>query len=289
MDPAFWNNTIWFILLGIITIMVLAITLLQANNRRQLLAFYLTISGMAFCFEMIVYSFFKAYQYFPMLVPHSPADDSIAGNLFSQFSVSSSAVFLAVFGLGYIWHVVIAAAYAFVEELFLALGIYKHNWYRTWMTVAGLLLLFWLTKKAYLIVNTSFGRIWRFLFLFFGLVTLHQHTIVWVFRLTGVRIFSETFLPDKERSLVVLSGTYMLLLGGIIMIMYFSKFKWGWKFLIIVLLYGGHYVAYRYHLIICKEGWFFITTTISIAAMYGYTFLLDKLYDPPLKKHADYG
>lgn len=278
MSSTFWSNTIWYILLGISTIIELVLIFLKVKNRKLALALYLTISGMTFCFEMTIYSYFKAYEYFPLLIPQSPPDDSIAGNLFSQFSVSATALLIAVFNLRYYWFIVFAAIYGVIEELFIGLGIYRHNWYQTWMTIIGLLLLFGLAKKVYRESSKHIGRFWRYLYIFFGLVTLHEHTIVWSQKLIGIRVFSENILPDKERSLVVLAAVNILLLGVIIMITYFSKIKWKWKISLIIILYAAYFVAARYHLIIYKEGWFFISTSICIWGMYFYTYILDRLY-----------
>lgn len=101
MNPTFWSNTIWYILLGISTIIELVLIFIKAKNRKLVLAQYFTISGMTFCFEMAIYLYFKAYAYFPMLIPQSPPDDSIAGNLFSQFSVAATALLIAVYNLKY--------------------------------------------------------------------------------------------------------------------------------------------------------------------------------------------
>lgn len=278
MGITFWTHTIWFILLGITTVIELIIIFAKVNNRKTTLAFYLTISGLTFCFEMIILSYLKAYTYFPMLIPSSPPDDSIAGNLFSQFSVTATALVLTVFNLKYYWYVIFAVMYGGIEELFLALGIYKQHWYQTWMTIVLLLILFWLTKHAYRICFTSLKGFLLYVYIFLGLVTLHQNVIIWVLRLIGVQVFSEGVLSDKQHSLVLLSSLYMLLLGVIIILIYFTRIRWGWKIAVIVLLYLAHFVAMTFDLIIYKAGWFWVSTSISIWSMYGFTYMLDRLY-----------
>lgn len=281
MNPTFWSHTIWYLLLGAATILEWIIIFRHTQDRKRTFAYYLTVSGMTFSFEMVVLSYFKAYQYMPMLIPNMPSDDSIAGNLFSQFSVSATALLLAVLRLKYYWYLVFAAAYGVIEELFLTLGIYRHHWYRTWMTVLALLLLFWCTVKAYEVWKKPIWRWLRYVFIYFGLVTLHEHTIVWALRIGGVRTFSETLLPDKEQSMVVLTGIHMLLLGTIAIAMYFSKMNWWGKLAVIAALYLAHYVAMKFGLIRCKEGWFWFSSSVSIWGMYFYTYLLDRLYAPP--------
>ncbi len=280
VDSTFWRHTVWYILLGITTIIELFFILRKVKNRKLIIAIYLTISGLTFFLEMIIYSYFKSYQYFPMLIPQSPSDDSIAGNLFSQFSVCATALLIAVYKLKYYWYLIFAAAYGAIEEIFLMLGIYKHNWYQTWMTIIGLLLVFWITKKIYLKATNRITPFWRYIFIFFGLTALHQHIIVWVQRLVGIRVLSESFLPDAEQSMVVLSAINNLLLGVPIMIIHFSHTKWRWRILVISVLYGAFYAAAKLDLVIYKEGWFLISSSVCIWSMYIFTYIFDKLYGP---------
>lgn len=278
MGNAFWSHTIWFILLGLTTLIELIVIFSKVTNRKPVFAVYLTISGMAFCFEMVVLSYLKAYTYYPMLLPHSPPDDSIAGNIFSQFSVTATALLIAVLKLKYYWYFIFALLYGAIEELFLAFGVYKQNWYQTWMTVVFLQILFWITKHVYRITITRLKGFLRYVFIFLGLLTLHQHIIVWIFRIIGIQRFSEKVLSDSDHSLVLLSSSYMLLLGVTIMVIYFTGIRWRWKVAVIIVLYFAHMLAMKVDLIIYKTGWFWFSTSISIWGMYLYTYILDKLY-----------
>lgn len=274
----FWTHTVWFILLGITTLIELVIIFTKVTNRKAVFAFYLTLCGLAFSFEMIILSVLKAYQYYPMIIPSSPPDDSIAGNLFSQASIPATALLIAVLNLRYYWYFIFAIAYVVIEELFLVLGVYEQNWYQSWMTLLLTMLFFWITKHAYRLCFRRLKGFMFYLFIFLGLVALHQNLTVWGLRLSGVQLFSDSLLADKQHSLVVLSSSYMLLLGVIIMLLFFVGIHWGRKLTVILLLYIGHGVAMMFDLIIYKEGWFWISTSISIWSMYLFTFLLDQFY-----------
>ena len=278
MSSTFWTNTIWYILLGITTIIEIIIMFYKAENRKSMFALYCTVSGMTFAFEIIIFTLLKSYNYYPMIIPESQYDDAFVGNLFSQFSVSATALLIAVLDLKFYWFFIFAGAYGIIEELFLYLGIYKHYWYQTWMTIVGLVLLFWIAKRMYKSSLTYIGRIWRYVYIFFGLITLHENTM-WSFRtLLGIHTFSENYFKDIGTSLGLLSGLYMLLLSIIIMIIYFLKLKNKWKAIVILALYIAHYIASKLNLMYYKEGWFFIFTTIAIFSMYLYVYVLDKLY-----------
>lgn len=281
MSATFWSHTIWYLLLGVATILELVFILIKANNRKLVLALYITICGITFIgFEMITLMCLKAYIYYPKIFSNQH-DDSVVGNLFSQTSVSASAIIVAVLHLRFRWYLIIATVYGLIEELFIRLGIYKHYWYRTWMTIVALLLLFWIAKTVYRIFLKHYRRAWRYLFIFFGLFTFHLHLITWASRAICVRKYNETLFSNPDCSIVIVAGTYNVLLSVIMMFLYFSNIKWMWKVAGICILYFAHYMAEKYQLLISKDGWFFILASIGIWGMYLNIYFLDWLYPKP--------
>lgn len=278
MSTSFWSNTIWFLLLGLTTVLELVIVFKKADNRKFALAAYLTVSGMVFSIEMAVYSFFKAYNYYPMIFPNSPPDDSIAGNVFSQLSIAATALLIVVLNLKNYWIVIFAVAYGAIEMLFLELGIYRQNWYRTWMTVVGFMPIFWIVKRMYRKSLAGISRLLYYLYVYLGLLGLYEHLVIWSQRLAGIRVQSETILPEKEQSLVVLSAGCFTVHAVTIMALYFSKLKWRWKLPVIAALYAADYLAAEYKLFFYKEGWFLVSVSFMIWSMYLFVFIVDRLY-----------
>lgn len=277
MSSTFWSNTIWYVLLGITTIIELILIFIKVKYPKLVLAMFITITGVVFAFEMSIAGF-HAYEYSPKIIPQSPYDDSVAGNYFSQYSVSATALLIAVYGLKNHWYVLFAAAYAIIEDLFVKLEIYKQYWYKTWMTVIGLLILFWIVKKIYESSSEHIGRIWLYIYIYFGLTSLHVNTM-WLARVLGIHSFgSAPFSANAMKYGVFISGGYMLIVGITIMAIYFSKIRWWWRAVVILLLYIIHYIAYKLGLMYYTKGWFLPFTTIAIFSMYLYTYILDKLY-----------
>jgi hypothetical protein len=85
-------------------------------------------------------------------------------------------------------------------------------------------------------------------------------------------------LPDALSSYALLALSNLFLLSIICTAIYFSKFKWQWKSIVILALYAALYIASKINLISIKEGWFLIFTTIDIFSMYLYIYILDKSY-----------
>ena len=278
MGTTFWTNTIWYILLGIMTILVLVIVFIKTSDRKYALSLYLTICGITFfAFELIILMCLKAYIYFPKIFTNQH-DDSVVGNLFSQTSVSASAVLIAVFNLKFHWQLIIALIYGVIEELFLLLGIYEQNWYRTWMTIISLLILFRIAKIVNATLSKHIGRIWRYIFIFFGLCTLHLHLVNWASKAVGLRSFNENLCPDIDCSIAIIAAIYHLLLAVSTMILYFTNINWKSKVVGIFILYIAHFFAEKYNVLMSADGWFFILTSISIWGMYLNIYILDRLY-----------
>jgi hypothetical protein len=277
MAATFWSNTIWFIILGVLTAIEMFFVLYKEKNRKQVIALFLIISGMTFCIEATICCFLKAYNYYPMIIPRSPINDNLAGNLFSQFSITSTALLIAVFKLKYYWIFALVGVYAIIEELFLKLGIYSHNWYRTWMTIPGFITLFWITKQMYKSRLLYNNRNWRYFFMLFGLYTLHMPTAWWIQILSGIIVLNTKILPDTMNSFALISLINLFILSIVCMVIYFSKLKLLWKSIVTMALYGVIYYAYKINIIYVKEGWFMIFSTIDIFGMYLYIFILDKL------------
>ncbi len=149
-------------------------------------------------FEQVVYLLTRGYDYYPKFLPTMPLYDNLLGKMCSQLSVSATALLIAVFNLKFRWILILAGTYGIIEELFLALGIYKHHWYHTWITPVSLVAYFWLAKKYYaLLLKGSIKPIVHFVNMFTGLFTLYiSSPEPWAFLLFGVQSYVAERFPD---------------------------------------------------------------------------------------------
>lgn len=240
----------------------------KAKDRKHVIALFLIILGMSFSAELTIFCFLRSYDYYPMIIPQSPIDDGIAGNIFSQFSISATALLIAVLNLKYYWFFIFAVAYGVIEELFLKFGIFSHHWYKTWMTIVGLVILFGVVKKMSKSISIYTGHIWRYILMLFGLFPLHMVIIWWVMLLSGIVRINLKIFPDAMISYNFISFLNLFVLSITCMIIYFSILK-GWlKSIVILFLYGVLYSTEKLNIIYIKEGWFLIVATIDIFGMY---------------------
>lgn len=274
----FWTNTIWYLLLGILTVLVLLFVLIKVKNRKFVFALYMTLAGMALIFETIVKIVFKSYMYYPKIIMNSQYDDSLAGNLFSQFSVGSTALIVAVFQLHYFWYTLLAGVYCLIEKIFLAMGIFSHNWYRTWMTFVSLIIFFGVAKKHYREIQEKTKSWIYYLSIFAGMFTLDVVTLIWGFILSGLQDYSRDYFSDPVTSRYILAVLNFTVVAIISMLIYFLKLKWQWKTIVFLALYGLNFIADKLQIFHIKDGWFLVCSTITIFGIYFSVRLMEYLY-----------
>ncbi len=275
----FWTNTVWYVLLGLITIFELIIIFRKAKNVRFTLAFYLTVTGITLAVEITLFFAFSAYDYYPKIITSSYYDDELTGNLFSQFSASATALLVPVLNLSSYWILIFAAGYGIIEEIFLALGIYSHNWYRTWMTLLGMSALFWLVKKMYYVSIKKSSRLLHYINIYFSLITLVVITICWGLLLSGRQSFSRALGANPVASPYLVSNLYTTPIFISLMIMYFRKWKTYAKATVIVLFYIITYILGYLHIIYFYNVWWYLLgTTLLIFGAYFSIVLMDHLY-----------
>ena len=280
MQSTFWTNTIWYVLLGIVTLVELVFTMIKAQKRKLTFAFFLSVLGITLHYELMILIFLKGYTYYPMIIKNAttPFDDVLSGNLFSQFAIATTVLLVTVMNLKYYWYIVFALAYGAIEELFISLGVYTQNWYCTWMTVLVLPFAFWISKKMYLAIIKGVKPITYYLYVYLGLFPLHIITIIWGLMLAGYLEYSRTLLSDpiSSRHFMAMLNFFMLLIP--MMLIYFSKMKWAWKVLIVLITYLIYYLGCKLNLILIRDQWFLAVSTVTILWMYLSILAMDKLY-----------
>ncbi|RTE11429.1 hypothetical protein [Paenibacillus whitsoniae] len=278
----FWSHTLWYLILGLATLTQVIYTLYHSKDRLRTFAFYLSLVGLPLYFETFILIFLDAYAYFPKIIQNpkiDPYNDVLAGNLFSQFGVASSALLLAVRRKPFYWNVIVSFIYAMVEVLFEFLGIYRHHWWKTWMTFIALFLFFVISKWMYAHLTRGVGSIYFYGYLILGMFPICTILFFWgVLDLFGYMRFTTTLFPDHPRIsryglyLTFTLVNYILVLWG-----YFQK-HWIWKIVTLVSVGTLIYLGYRGHLLLFWEGAFVPIGIIVIFWMYFSVWILDTLY-----------
>ncbi|MEH7116499.1 hypothetical protein V7128_03610 [Neobacillus vireti] len=142
-------NSLCYLGLGIISIILLVYICIKSDVRQALLTF-MGMVGLGYIIEAVIYNFLSSYQYYPHIIKHEPIYDSALGAIASNaLTLPVTATFLAAFRKNWLWAAFAIGLYAGIECLFLELHIYKHYWWKTYYTSIGLCFYFLLAKFLY--------------------------------------------------------------------------------------------------------------------------------------------
>jgi hypothetical protein len=131
------KNFIPFLILFIIHSVLLGYSFNKSKDKKQLFSLLMSNIGFAYLFEYIVLNVFNAYTYKPKTIRNTRLDDVFGAILSQAIFVPFTAVFLTARKIGWVGKILSGCYFSLVEILFLKLGIYKQNW---WKTVYTLLL-----------------------------------------------------------------------------------------------------------------------------------------------------
>lgn len=273
----FWTNTIWFILLFLTSIITNVIIIYKTNNLRFTIAFLFSIIGLSFVFEAFLVLGTNAYSYYPKIFSDSYLD-IIFGNYFSQISVSTTSLFLAVFNLSNIWYCIFGLIYFLIDLLFVKLGIYKHLWFKSIYTFVGFIVFAWLTKKWHMKAKKWNNRFINYISLYFSVASFSTFTIFLGQRLLGIQLLqSKIFFTDMNKNNTSSGFVYQFIVLNYLIILYKSKLNRPIKTMAFTCLFLAQYLAYHAGYIYIHKGLFFIVTSLDLFGCYCMIAVLNYL------------
>ncbi|MDQ0197820.1 hypothetical protein [Neobacillus ginsengisoli] len=125
------RNYIPFIVLLVIHSILLGFSFYKSKNRKSLFALLMSNIGFAYLLEYFVLNIFNAYIYKPKILKKNFLDNNFGAILSQAIFLPFTAVFLSVLNLGWKGKLLASIYFSGVEKLFLRLGVYKHNWWKT--------------------------------------------------------------------------------------------------------------------------------------------------------------
>jgi hypothetical protein len=277
MNPTFWTNTIWFILLFITSIITNILILHKTNNNKFTIAFLFSIIGLSFIFEAVLVLGLNAYSYYPKIFEDSYLD-IIFGNYFSQISVSSTSLLLIVYNLSYIWYCIFGLVYFLIDISFVKLGIYEHFWFKSIYTFFGFIIFSGLVKKWYSIAKNPTSRFIKYISLYLSVASFSTFTIFLGQRLLGIQLLhSNLFFTDMNKNNTSSGFVYQFITFNCLIPLCRSKWHWVAKTLALSCLFLAQYLAYRAGYIYIHKGLFFIVTSIDLIGCYCLIAIIDYL------------
>ncbi|WP_308639356.1 hypothetical protein [Paenibacillus silvisoli] len=166
----------------------------------------LSFSGMIYMFEFYIFVWQDSYSYSPELLDNTYYDNVLGAVFSNLLAVPVAAAFIAIYRLSWQWIVGLSLAFGGVEWLFLRLGIYQHDWWRTGYTIVTLLI-FFLFARQWLVWLSRRSRAFHF-------VTLSMFawsvvaTLVFTLAVSGIRIYHIGLFADPYHDDIFFSAIY---------------------------------------------------------------------------------
>lgn len=276
MKSLFWTHTIWYIALAVICVAMVTISLINSLERKKTMAFFFAVLGMTYFMEVFLLLIGNAYAYYPKIASDS-FHESLIGNFFSQYSVSASAVLLATLGLNIWWRIGFAIAYFLVDVLFVHLGIYSHNWYRSWYTLGGFFLYSWIVKKWHEKSFSHPSRMIYFITLFLGVFTIAGNAIGTTLNFLEIRRFSSGLFDQATKDHTATSFIYGIWICLILIVIYRLRLRPALKCLTLLMMLAIDYGLYRAGVITVKPGWYAAIALLIVFGRYFVVGMVDRL------------
>jgi hypothetical protein len=144
------RNSIYFFILTLVHLILLLVTL---SRKKQRVTWVLLLSnmGLAYFFEYVVLNYLQAYTYKPSVIKIRYLDNIFGAILSQGIYVPITAAFITVFNGNWKWKA--GFSLFLIEKLFLKLGLYQVNWWKSYFTPFLLMIYFFLSDGMYSVLQ----------------------------------------------------------------------------------------------------------------------------------------
>jgi hypothetical protein len=120
-----------FIFLILIHVCMFMYTLYKCKDRKRIVTLLLSNMGMAYLFEYVAFNILQSYTYKPNFLKIKALDNTIGALLSQAIFVPITALFITTFKLGWKAKLFFSLYFFVIEKVFIFLGIFTTNWWRT--------------------------------------------------------------------------------------------------------------------------------------------------------------
>jgi hypothetical protein len=259
------SKTLPFFILLIIHTALLIYTFCKSKNRKSLFILLLSNIGFAYVFEFFTLNLFRSYEYKPKLFKKKYLDN-ISGAFLSQgVFVPFTSIFLTSFGLGWKIKVMFGIYFAIVERIFIKLGIFKNNWWRTIYTVFLIPIYFIISEKWYKSLVKGNGNI-----LFISFLLMNWVTGLSVLNILGV-VHKVRFGLGKLyswREHFIISTLYWFAMSIFITCTIYKKLNWQGKIQTFLLMKAVDWVLIKKGIVKAHLNSLFFINALQILMIY---------------------
>lgn len=233
------GRVVYFLFLVLFSILLFIYTYIRRKDKR-IWIIYLFISGFSYIFDYFILIIFNAYQY----KPHLTNDiwlDSTLGSIISQgIAIPVVAAFISAFKLRIKWVILFSLLFMGIEELFLAVDIYEHNWWTTGYTGFLLIPAFLVAKYWYTIMITTSQTKVHLITMYLVITTITQSFIYFLVLLFNTHWYTIGWFSHPSRDHIAVNGIVLVLITCLITFVIIYWFNW-YSVALLLLIEGAIY------------------------------------------------
>ncbi|MBU9713624.1 hypothetical protein [Evansella tamaricis] len=192
------DNSFWFIILVIFFSSLFIYTILKEKSWKVLIL-YTFMTGLTYTVEVFIEIFFNAYNYYPHILKNSYFDNMLGAMASNMFSIPMSSVFIAILSPSLVTVVIFILLLLGIEILFLALGIYSHNWWNIMFTAIGVFGAFIISIFWYKKLNQHLNLFYRWATIFFSGFMIHTTILFIPVALLNAYLYQVNWFNDPFR------------------------------------------------------------------------------------------
>jgi hypothetical protein len=253
--PIQMGNAIWFLILAVLSLFLIVFSFYRKKDMK-LLALFFGLSAIAAYFENVILHWFDSYEYYPGILEKPYYDLSLGAYLSQVYYVSSAALFIAAFQLRFGWMLLFSAMFVGIEYGFLALGIYKLNWWHPAYTGIALPLYFWIAKKWWILLQHGSSRFIRW-FTLVGVNYVIYADLETIPFFSGHYHFTSGWFDDIAKDTVVVLIIYTTARAAILATACFYRLHWSILATVTAALWAGYLISMQLHILTFKYLWSF--------------------------------
>jgi hypothetical protein len=175
-------NAIAYVVLMLISTILLIYTLYKQRDA-NLFVLYLTMSGLIYTLEYVIFVLFNSYTYKPRILNIEYYDSIIGAIASNGFVLPVTLVFISAFNLRWVGMSLAVLTITGIELLYLYLGIFEHHWWNVSYTIMGLSVFVFIAKLWLKFLRNDLRMIFRVITLFLTGLFIHASVS---FLLSGV-------------------------------------------------------------------------------------------------------
>lgn len=245
---------VYYLILAAIGLAVTVFVFHKEKNYYKLIVFFLFAAMFADCGEVVVLLIFNGYAYSLGIFSNFYAENILAHLIMNNTLWPAVAVFVAAYSPRFRSIITISIIFFALDILFIQLGVYQHNWWRSWMSGAAVFLFLIIMRFWYAKLEDEKFKIMRYLtysFIFSLIMFMPTSILILTDKaFYHARIFADIYKDSVFFSFLFHSSIALLCTSFLCVLE-----KWYWKLIPFLLFLISDYLLMALGILNFAYGW----------------------------------